>query len=122
MRRHDPAPANGLTGHMLFSLPHTNPMEQSPNQLPQKLPILKWTRQREIGILLGVIYIHQPMLPAKCYCFNVAKINAAISLERIKSAIDIVNKLHGVGSGRRPFHSRITDPHCQVVRSVNRAM
>ena len=24
------------------------------------------------------------MLPAKCYCFNVAKINAAISLERVK--------------------------------------
>ncbi len=54
--------------------------EQSPNQLPQMLPILKYTRQREIEILSGVIYIHQPMLPAKCYCFNVAKINAAISL------------------------------------------
>ena len=77
-RRHDPAPANGLTGQMLFSLPHANPMEQSPNQLPQKLPILKYTRQREIEILSSVIYIHQSILPAKCYCFNVAKINAAI--------------------------------------------
>ena len=62
------------------------------------------------------------MLSAKCYCFNIAKINAAISLERLKNAIDIVNKLHGVGSGRRRFHSRITDPHCQVVRSVNSAL
>ena len=59
------------------------------------------------------------MLPAKCYCFNVAKINAAISLEHVKNAIDIVNKLHGVGSGRRRFQSRITD---QVVRSVNSVM
>ena len=73
-------------------------MEQSPNQLPEKLPILKYTRQREIEILSGVIYIHQPMLPAKCYCFNVAKINATISLERVKNATDIVNKLHGVGN------------------------
>ena len=121
-RRHDPAPANGLTGQMLFSLPHANPMEQSPNQLPQKLPILKYTRQREIEILSSVIYIHQSLLPANCYCFNVAKINAAISLERVKNAIDIVNKLHGVGSGRRRFHSRITDPYCQVVRLVNSAM
>ena len=71
---------------MPFSLPHANPMEQSPNQLPQKLPILKYTRQREIEILSGVICIHQPMLPAKCYFFNVAKTNAAISLERVKNA------------------------------------
>ena len=62
------------------------------------------------------------MLPAKCYCFSVAKINAAISLESVKNAIDIVNKLHGIGSGRRHFHSRITDPHCQVVRSAYSAM
>ena len=62
------------------------------------------------------------MLPANCYCFNVAKINAAIRLERVKNAIDIVNKLHDVGSSRRGFHSRITDPHCQVVRSVNSAI
>ena len=66
---------------MQFSLPHANPMEQSPNQLPQKLLILKYIRQREIEILSGVIYIHQPMLSAKCYCET-----------------DIVNKLHGVGS------------------------
>ena len=97
-------------------------MEQSPNQHPQKLPILKYTRQREIYILSGVIYIHQPILPAKCYCFHVAKINAAISLERVKNATDIVDKLHGVGSGRRRFHSRITDSHCQFVRSLNSAM
>ena len=62
------------------------------------------------------------MFPAKCYCVNVAKIKAAISLECVKNAIDIVNKLHGVGSGRRRFHCRITDPHCQVVRSVNSDM
>ena len=62
--RHDSAPANGLTGQMPFSLPHANPMEQSQNQLPQKLPILKYTRQREIEILSGVIYTIQPMLPA----------------------------------------------------------
>ncbi len=83
---------------MPFSLPHANPMEQSPNQLPQKLPILKYSRQREIEILSGVIYIHQPMLPAKCYCFTVAKTNAAISLERVKTASACVYKLHGVGS------------------------
>ena len=57
MGRHDSAPPNGLTGQMLFSLPHANPMEQSPNQLPQKLPILKYTRHREIEILSGVIYL-----------------------------------------------------------------
>ena len=85
-RRHDSVPANGLTGQMPFSLPRANPMEQSPNQLPQKLPILKYTRQREIEILSGVIYIHQPILPAKCYSFTVAKTNAAISLERVKNA------------------------------------
>ena len=85
-RRHDSAPANGVTDQMPFSLPHANPKEQSPKQLPQKLPILKYTRQREIEVLSGVIYIHQPMLPAKCYCFIVAKTNAAISLERVKNA------------------------------------
>ena len=41
-----------------FSLPHANPMEQSPNQLSQKLPILKYTGQREIEILSGVIYTY----------------------------------------------------------------
>ena len=73
-RRHDTAPPNGLTGQnqMLFSTTRANPMEQSPNQLPQTLPILTYTRQREIEILSDVIYIHQPMLPAKCYCFAVA--------------------------------------------------
>ena len=73
---------------MLFSLPHANPMEQSPNQLPQKLLILKYTRHREIeiGLLSDVIYIHRPMLPAKCYCFAVAKTNAAVSLERVRNA------------------------------------
>ena len=38
------------------------------------------------------------MLPSKCYCFNVAKINAAISLERVKNETDIVKKLYGIGS------------------------
>ncbi len=56
------------------------------------------------------------MFPAKCYCFNVAKINAAISLERIKSAIDIVNKLHGVGSVGAVFTAESLIEHCQVVR------
>ena len=70
----------------MFSLPHANPMEQSPNQLSHKMPILKYTRQREIEILLDVIYIHQAMLPAKFYCFAVAKTNAAISLERVTNA------------------------------------
>ena len=94
---------------MPFSLPHANPMEQSPNQLPQKLPILKYTRQREIEILSGVIYIHQPMLPAKCYCFIVAETNAAISLERVKKMQ--LACLHGARRrqrGRR-FHGRIID-------------
>ena len=124
------------------SLPHANPMEQSPNQLPQNMPILKYTRQREIEILSDAIYIHQPMLPAKCYCFAVAKTNAAMRLERLKNEINIVNKLHGVGSGRRRFQMRnccvyklnavfsvgtfftaeSLIEHCQVIRSVNSAM
>ena len=94
-------------------------MEQSPNQLPQKLPILKYTRQREISILSGVIYIHQPMLPAKCYCFTVAKTNAAISLELVKTASACVYNLHGVGA---VFTAESLIEHCQVVRSVNSAM
>ena len=121
-RRPDPAPANGLTGHMPFSLLRANPMEQSPKQLRQKLPILKYTRQSEIETLSGVIYIHLTMSPATFYCFTVAKTNASISSERVTNAIDIVNKLHGVDSDMYRFHSRITDPHCQVVRSVNSAM
>ena len=94
-------------------------MEQSPNQLPQKLPILKYTRQREIEILSGVIYLHQPMLPDKCYCFTVAKTKAAISLERVKNASACVYKLHGVGA---VFTAESLIEHCQVVRSVNSAM
>ena len=77
------APANGLTGQMQFSLPHANTMEQSPNQLPQKLPMLKYTRLKGNRNTIG---IHQPVLPAKCYCFNIAKINAAIGLEHVKNA------------------------------------
>ena len=100
-------------------------MEQSPNRLPQKLPILKYTRQREIEILSGVIYIHQPMLPAKCYCFTVAKTNAAISLERVKKCNWRVYKLlgvGGVGSVGAVFTAESLVEHCQVVRSVNSAM
>ena len=104
--RHDSAPANGLTDQMLFSLPHANPMEQSPNQLPQNLPILKYTRQREIEILSDVIYIHQPMLPAKCYCFAVAKTNAAISLELVTNAQLLCLQAE---QRRHLFHGRITD-------------
>ena len=96
-------------------------MEQSPNQLPQKLPILKYTRQREIEILSGVIYIHQPMLPAKCYCFTVAKTNAAISLECVKKCNWRVYKLLGVDSVGAVFTAESLIEHCQVVRSVNSA-
>ena len=109
MRRHDPAPANSLTGQMLFSLPHANPMEQSPNQLPQKLPILIYTRHREIKILSDVIYIHQPMLPAKCYCFAVAKTNAAISLECVTNAQLLCLQAERRSQHRCLFHGRITD-------------
>ena len=107
---------------MPFSLPRANPMEQSLNQLPQKLPILKYTRQREIEILSGVIYIHQPMLPAKCYCFTVAKTKAAISLERVKKCSWRVYKLLGVGSVGTVFTAESLIEHCQVVRSVNSVM
>ena len=106
---------------MPFSLPHANPMEQSPNQLPQKLPIL-YTRQREIEILSGVIYIHQPILPAKCHCFTVAKTNAAISLERVKKCNWRVYKKLGVGSVGAVFTTESLIEHRQVVRSVNSAM
>ena len=94
---------------MLFSLPNANPMEQSPNQLSQKLPILKYTGQREIEILSGVIYIHQPMLPAKCYCLTVAKTNAAISLERVKKMQLACLQAARRMQRRRRFHGRITD-------------
>ena len=107
---------------MPFSLPHANPMEQSPNQLPQKLPILKYTRQRELEILSGVIYIHQPSLPAKYYCFTVAKTNAAISLEHVKKCNWRVYKLLGVGSVGAVFTAESLIEHCQVVRLVNSAM
>ena len=108
-RRHDSAPPNGLTGQMLFSLPHANPMEQSPNQLLQKLPILIYTRHREIEILSDVIYIHPLMLPAKCYCFVVAKTNAAIILERVTNAQLLCLKAERRMQRRRLFHGRISD-------------
>ena len=97
---------------MLFSLPRANPMEQSPIKRPQNLPILKYTGQREIEILSGAIYIHQPMLPAKCYCFTVAKTNAAISLERVTNAQLL--SFYCLQAARRRqrrrlFHDRITD-------------
>ena len=94
---------------MLFPLPHANPMEQSPNQLPRKLPILKYTRHRDIEILSDVIYIHQLMLPAKCYCFAVAKRNAAISLERASNAQLLCLQAERRRQRRRLFHDRITD-------------
>ena len=92
---------------MLFSLPHANTMEQLPNQLPQNLPILKYTRQMEIEILSDVIYIHQPMLPAKCYCCTVAKTNEAIRLERVTSAQLLCLQRR---QRRGLFHGRITYP------------
>ena len=100
---------------MLFSLPHDNPMEQSPNQLPQNLPILKYTRQMEIDILSDAIYIHQPTLPAKCYCFAVAKTNAAISLERELLCLQAERR----SQRRRLFTAQSLIDHCPVVRSVN---
>ena len=80
-------------------------LEQSPNQLPQKLPILKYTRHREIEILSDVIYIHQPMLPAKCYCFAVAKTNA----ERVTNAELLCLQAERRRQHRRRFHGRVTD-------------
>ena len=61
------------------------------------------------------------MLPAKCYCFNVAETNAAISLERVKKRLPVY-KLHGVGSVGAVFTAESLIHHCQVVRSVNYAM
>ena len=84
-------------------------MEQSPNQLSQKLPILKYTRQRDIEILSDIIYIHQPMLPAKCYCFAVAKTNAAISSERVTNAQLPCLQAEQRRQRRPLFHGRITD-------------
>ena len=84
-------------------------MKQSANQLLQKLPILKYTRQREIEILSDVIYIHQPMLPAKCYCFAVAKTNAAISLERVTNAQLLCLQAERRRQRRHIFNGRITD-------------
>ena len=62
------------------------------------------------------------MLPAKCYCFTFAKINAAISLEQVKNASACVYKLHGVGSVGTVFMAESLIEHCQVVCSVNSAM
>ena len=66
--------------------------------------------------------IHQPMLPAKCYCFTVAKTNAAISLVRVKKCkFWRVYKL-GIGSVGAVFTPESLIEHCQVVRLVNSAM
>ena len=62
------------------------------------------------------------MLPAKCYCFNVAKTYAAISLERVNMKLPRVYKLHGVGSVGAVFTAESLIEHCQVVRSVDSAM
>ena len=103
-------------------IPHVNPMEQSPNQLPQKLPILKYTRHRELELLSDVIYIHQPMLPGKCYCFAVAKTKAAISLERVTNAQLLCLQAEWRSSVGAFFTAETLIEHCQVVRSVNSAM
>ena len=97
-------------------------MEQSLNQIPQNLPILKYTRQREIEILSDAIYIHQPTLPAKCYCFAVAKTNAAISLERVTNAQLMCLQAERHRQRRRLFTAESLIEHCQVVGSVNSAM
>ena len=62
------------------------------------------------------------MLPAKCYCFTVAKTNAAICLERVKKCTWRVYKLLGVGSVCVVFTAESLIEHCQVVRTVNSAM
>ena len=80
---------------------NANPMEPQPKQLSPKLAILKYTHQRKIEKPSGVIYIHHPMLPAKFYCFNIAKTNASISLELVKNApgrVRELNNIHSVGS------------------------
>ena len=59
------------------------------------------------------------MLPANCYCFNVAKRNAAICLERVKMKLPRVYKLQGVGSVGAVFTAESLIEHCQVVLSVN---
>ena len=87
-RSHDLAEANGSTGKMHSLRPKANPMEWPLNQLSQKLPILKYTRQGEMEVLSDVICMHQPMLAGKSFCFNIAKINAAIGLEP-KSLSDV---------------------------------
>ena len=49
------------------------------------------------------------MLPAKCYCFAVAKTNAAISLERVTNAQLLCLQAERRSRRRRLFHGRITD-------------
>ena len=56
-RIHGPAEANDLTGQMQFSRPHANPMGQSPNQLPQKLLILKYNRDIECHLHTNFIVL-----------------------------------------------------------------
>ena len=62
------------------------------------------------------------MLPPKCYCFTVAKTNAAIRFERVKKCNWRVYKLLGVGSVGAVFMAESVIEHCQVVRSVNSVM
>ena len=57
------------------------------------------------------------MFPAKCYCFTVAKTNAAISLERVNNAAVFQAARRRHCSAVFPAESLIE--HCQVVRSVN---
>ena len=52
------------------------------------------------------------MLPAKCYCFNVAKTNAAISLERVNKCNCRGYKLLGVGSVGAIFAAESLIEHC----------
>ena len=55
------------------------------------------------------------MLPAKCYCFAVAKTNAAISLERVTNAqllclqAERRRQRRQRRQRRRLFHGRISD-------------
>ena len=62
------------------------------------------------------------MLPAKSYCFTVAKTNAAISLERVQIEHLPCLQVARVGSVGAVFTPESLTEPCQVVGSVNSAM
>ena len=62
------------------------------------------------------------MLPAKCYCFAVAKTNAAISLERVTNAQLLCLQAERRSSVGAFFTAESLIEHYQDGRSVNSAM